>query len=42
VELLAARAGMGGKKSKRGKAKPAKAAGKRSSSKTKKPAAASA
>ncbi|HEX7282071.1 MAG TPA: DNA topoisomerase, partial [Vicinamibacterales bacterium] len=42
VELLAARAGMGGKKSKRGKAKPAKAAGKRSSSTTKKPAAASA
>ncbi|HEX4913501.1 MAG TPA: type I DNA topoisomerase [Vicinamibacterales bacterium] len=42
MELLAARAGMGGKKSKRAKAKPAKAAAKRSSSKTKKPAVASA
>ena len=41
VELLAARAGMGGKKARRGKAKPAKAAAKRAS-KTKKPAVASA
>lgn len=42
VELLAARAGMGGKKAKRAKAKPAKAAAKRGSAKSKKAAAASA
>jgi DNA topoisomerase-1 len=41
VELLAARAGMGGKKP-RGRAKPAKAAAKRGAAKSKKPAAASA
>jgi DNA topoisomerase-1 len=40
VELLAARAGMGGKKSRR--AKPGKGAAKRASGKTKKPATASA
>jgi DNA topoisomerase I len=42
MELLAARAGMGGKKSKRAKAKPAKGAAKRGAAKTKKAAAASA
>ena len=42
VELLAARAGMGGKKAKRAKAKPAKAAAKRAPGKAKKPAVASA
>jgi DNA topoisomerase-1 len=40
MELLAARAGMGGKKSKRAKAKTAKAPAKRASAKSKKPAAA--
>ena len=42
MELLAARAGMGGKKAKRGKAKAPKAAAKRGSSKAKKAATASA
>src|SRR5688500_3731731 len=42
MELLAARAGMGGKKSKRAKAKTAKAPAKRASGKSKKPAVASA
>ena len=40
MELLAARAGMGGKKSKRPKAKAAKAPAKRAAGKSKKPAAA--